>query len=133
MIKRLIKWLFSKEFDAARAESLSEARALIESAKQTGRKVYVKYDVMDLDGPRFLHGIQPVLKCDAFIAWMQNRKETLDHEIKYGNQALLQNNLGRAIAIDAILRDIEVFTARYDEMLNERAELTAAEVVPDGR
>lgn len=122
MIKAIIRWLFRKEVE----KYIAEATALLDAAAKHGKREYVSYARFNLDSPAFLYAMQPFFNSTAVISWLKDRQEKVYEIIKMGEQANLQNFIGRALAIDAIFKDLEDFQAKYQTMLDDEAEKKAA-------
>ena len=113
MIRRLLKWLFAKEY--------AEARALIENAKALPVR-YVKYESYNMDTMQFLIPIQEIIKSSYFRFWLLERKAKYSEAIKYGTIEDRDLNIGRAMAIDQIFIDCVNFETKYRELLEGQAE-----------
>lgn len=113
MIRKLLKWIFKKEY--------SEALALLENAKSIPAR-YVKYEVYKIDSLQFLEPMQEIIKSPYFKFWLLERKGEYDKLIKYGTVINRDMNIGRAMAIDEILSDCVTFDTKYHELIEEQGK-----------
>lgn len=119
MIKTLLKILFRKEFYCARQEYVEEARQLLDDAKKTSKKKYVKYERFDLLGELFLSNISQIIDNRYLLCWLNERRDEYDRLIKYGSTENRDMNIGRSMAIDELLIDMDNFAIKYNELLKE--------------
>lgn len=120
MIKKFIRWLFAKEFDAVRSEFVKDARELLEEAKKTSKRQFIRYDRFDLLGENFLLHINPIVKNKYLLCWLNERKYEYERLIKYGSVENRDMNIGRAMAMDELFKDLEDFELRHAKLLEEK-------------
>jgi hypothetical protein len=109
MIKKLLRWLFKKEYQ--------EAKDLIEQAKAYNNKVFINYTRYPLDSKEFILGVQLIINSEFLTIWLNERKLTYDSLVKYGTVVNRENNIGRSMAIDELLKDADTFKSCYKELL----------------
>jgi hypothetical protein len=112
-MKWLFRWLFRRE--------LAEVTAITKAAKEYFNVQYVKYETFSMDSEAFLFPIQSICKSAALLFWVLERKRQYEDLIKYGTPANRENNLGRAMAMDEMLKDMRTFETKYLEILAEKA------------
>lgn len=115
MIKKLIRWLFKKEY--------AKVQTLINKAKEYDNIRFVKYEVFDMATEKFLFPIQSIIKSDVFLYWLLERKRQYEELVKYGTVANRENNLGRAMAMDEMLRDCETFKNAFTDILTSKTKV----------
>lgn len=126
MIRAIIRFFFAREI----AAYVAEARKILDDTKAQAKREYITFERYEVGSPAFLHALQPVYGNKAVISWLKDRQEKIYQVIKLGDAAALQNFVGRALAIDAMFKDLEDFEAAYKQMLEDAAE--AKKVVAHG-
>ena len=112
-----MKWLFRRIFK----RELAEVAAITKAAKEHFNLQYVKYETFNMESEAFLFQVQMIIKSPVFLFWVLERKRQYEDLIKYGTPTNRENNLGRAMAMDEMLRDIKTFETKYRELLAEKA------------
>ena len=112
-MKWLFRWIFKRE--------LAEVAAITKAAKEYFNVQYVKYETFGMDSEAFLFPVQMIIKSPVFLFWVLERKRQYEDLIKYSTPANRENNLGRAMAMDEMLKDMKTFETKYREILAEKA------------
>jgi hypothetical protein len=112
MIRFFLNWLFKKQY--------AEARQLLDAAKALPAR-FVKYDHYDMATMRFLQPIQEIIKSVFLKFWLLERRAEYERLIKYGDLINREMNIGRAMAIDELLKDCQAFESKYNEILIEES------------
>jgi hypothetical protein len=121
MIKAFFRWLFKAEY--------LEAQLMLQKAKEI-KPAYVKYDVLNIKSFSFLTKMQDIMKSPEFKFWLAERQREYDRLVKYStvtNDFNRSLNIGRSMAIDDLLSDLEMYNKDYLILLNTDKEAANAE------
>ena len=120
MIKKFLQWLFAKERDAV----LAEVKELLESAKLSTKKEYVKYERMGTESNRFLFSIQPVIDSEAFVSWLNMHKDQcinlMQQSMAARDEKAVLLGMAQIMMIDSLFKDAEQFKGRYAASLESK-------------
>jgi len=117
MIQAIIRFFFRKEVESY----LKKVDSLVSDAEKSCKREYIQFERFDMKSGAFLHAMQPVFTSRAVISWLKTRQDEIYRLIKMGEVTGLQNYIGRALAIDAALKDLEDFESAYKDMLDEES------------
>ena len=121
MIKAFFRWLFKDEYQ--------EAQLLLQKAKEIN-PAYVKYEVLNTKGFAFITKMQDIIKSAEFKFWIAERQREYDRLVKYStvtNDFNRSLNIGRSMAMDDLLNDLEMYNKDYLTLMNTDNEAANAE------
>jgi len=121
MIKAFFRWLFKVEYE--------EARLMLQKSKEI-KPIYVKYEVMNTKSFTYLLKMQDIIKSPEFKFWIAERQREYDRLVKYSTVTSDFNrtlNIGRSMAMDDLLNDLEMYNKDYLMLLNTDKEAANAE------
>lgn len=129
MIKRLIRWMFKKEFEDELSFTVSEARACLKLAKDTKETVYTAYRRYEPGSREFLWGIQPLVGNPFVVSWLNEHKNNclalMGGSMVHNDSEKVLRGMAQVILIDSLLRDLENFGVKHAELLAEEQQAKA--------
>jgi len=125
-MRTFIKWLFKGEFEIEKQQYIAKSKKLLEDTERATKKEYVRFNPIPINSEAFIHGMQPFIKSESVLSWLQGYKDShikgITTSMLGGYDKKVLTGSAQLAMVEILLSDLEKFDQAYKLMIDSKKD-----------